>query len=201
MPQVKATIVYYSATGTIEQMAERVAQSAEKAGAEVRLRHVAEIAPSEAIESNEQWQEHREDAAEVPEPTPEDLTWADVVFFGTPTRFGAASSQLQAFIDTLGPTWQAGELADKVYVGFTASQTNHGGQETTLLSLYSAIMHWGGILVTPGYTDPVKFKEGNPYGVSHVTGADNDAPLEDVELEALDHLAERAVDVAARLAA
>lgn len=118
-----------------------------------------------------------------------------------PTRFGASASQLQAFIDTLGPIWQAGELADKVYVGFTSSQTEHGGQETTLLSLYQAIMHWGGILVTPGYTDPVKFKDGNPYGVSHVTGADNDAPLEEVDLEALDHMAERAIRVAAKLAA
>ena len=67
-----------------------------------------------------------------------------------------------------------------MYVGFTSSQTEHGGQESTLLSLYQAIMHWGGILVTPGYTDPIKFQDGNPYGVSHVTGADNDAPLEDV---------------------
>ncbi len=199
MPQVKATIVYYSATGTIDQMAERLAQAAEKAGAEVRLRHVAEIAPAEAIEANEQWQEHREKVGH-PEPTPEDLVWANVVFFGTPTRFGASASQLQAFIDTLGPTWQAGELADKVYVGFTSSQTEHGGQETTLLSLYQAIMHWGGILVTPGYTDPVKFKDGNPYGVSHVTGADNDAPLEDADLAALDHMAERAIQVAAKLA-
>ena len=201
MTQVKATVLYYSATGTIEQMAERIATTAEKAGAEVRLRHVAEIAPSEAIEENEQWQEHRDDAAGVREPTPEDLTWADVVFIGTPTRFGAAASQLQAFIDTLGPTWQEGGLADKVYAGFTASQTEHGGQESTLLSLYNAIMHWGGILVTPGYTDPIKFKDGNPYGVSHATGADNDAPLGDVELEALDHLAERAVRVATKLAA
>ncbi len=200
MADVKATIVYYSATGTIATMAERLGQAAEKAGAEVRLRHVAEIAPDEAIESNEQWQEHREDVAH-PEPTPEDLVWADVVFFGTPTRFGASASQLQAFIDTLGPTWQAGKLADKVYVGFTASQTDHGGQESTLLALYHAIMHWGGILVTPGYTDPIKFKDGNPYGVSHVTGADNDAPLENDELDALDHMAERAVQVAAKLSA
>ena len=200
MPQVRATIVYYSATGTIAKMAERLGQAAEKAGAEVRLRHVAEIAPDEAIESNEQWQEHREDVAH-PEPTPEDLVWADVVFLGTPTRFGASASQLQAFIDTLGPTWQAGKLADKVYAGFTASQTDHGGQELTLLSLYQAIMHWGGVLVTPGYTDPTKFKDGNPYGVSHATGPDNDAPLETEDLDALDHMAERAVRLAAKLAA
>ena len=201
MAQVKATIVYYSATGTIEEMARRVAQAADEAGAEVRLRHVAEMAPADVIETNEGWQEHRDDAADVREPTPDDLTWADVVFFGTPTRFGAAASQLQAFIDTLGPTWQEGKLADKVYVGFTSSQTEHGGQESTLLSLYTAIMHWGGILVTPGYTDPIKFEDGNPYGVSHVTGENNDAPLEAKDLEALDHLAERAVAVAAKLIA
>jgi NAD(P)H dehydrogenase (quinone) len=112
MSQVKATIVYYSATGTIDQMAQRLGLAAEKAGAEVRLRHVAEIAPAEAIDANEQWQEHREDAADAPEPTPDDLTWADVVFFGTPTRFGAAASQLQAFIDTLGPSWPTRSTSD-----------------------------------------------------------------------------------------
>jgi len=200
MAQVKATIIYYSATGTIARMAERLGQAAEKSGAEVRLRHVAELAPDEAIESNEQWVEHREEV-DHPEPTPEDLVWADVVFFGTPTRFGQSASQLQAFIDTLGPTWQAGELADKVYVGFTASQTAHGGQESTLLALYHAIMHWGGILVTPGYTDPVKFADGNPYGVSHVSGAGNDAPLEQSGLDALDHMAERAIRIAEKLSA
>jgi NAD(P)H dehydrogenase (quinone) len=127
------------------------------------------------------------------------VVWADVVLLGSPTRFGNVASQLKQFIDTLGPQWGQGQLADKVYAGFTSSQTEHGGQESTLLSLYNVIHHFGGLVVSPGYTDPVKFADGNPYGVSHVTGADNDAPLTEVEYNALDHMAERAIDVARRL--
>ena len=86
------------------------------------------------------------------------------------------SSQLKQFLDTLGPQWGEGLLADKTYAGFTAAQTAHGGHESTLLALYNTLHHFGGILVSPGYTDPVKFADGNPYGVSHATGADNDEP-------------------------
>ena len=92
--------------------------------------------------------------------------WADAVLFGSPTRFGNVASQLKQYLDTLGPQWGEGKLADKVYAGFTAAKTDHGGQESTLLALYNTIYHFGGILVPPGYTDPVKFDDGNPYGVS-----------------------------------
>ena len=144
----------------------------------MRLRHVAETAPDEAVESQDEWAEHRVEMEGEPVADPDDLAWADAVLFGTPTRFGSATSQLQAFIDTLGPLWQEGGLADKVYAGFTATQTEHGGQETTLLSLYTNFMHWGGIIVTPGYTDEVKFADGNPYGAGKVTG--DSTELEDV---------------------
>ena len=77
--------------------------------------------------------------------------------------------------------------------------TAHGGQESTLLALYSTIHHFGGIIVPPGYTDPLKFVDGNPYDVSHVTGGSNDAPLGDAQLDALDHPAERVVRIAGRL--
>ncbi len=86
-----------------------------------------------------------------------------------------------------------------MYAGFTASQTAHGGQETTLLALYNAVYHFGGIIVPPGYTDALKFADGNPYGVSHVTGGGNDLPLGDAETAALDHLVQRVVHVAGRL--
>jgi NAD(P)H dehydrogenase (quinone) len=134
-----------------------------------------------------------------PRATPDDVVWADAVLFGSPTRFGNVASQLKNFLDQLGPQWGKGQLADKVYAGFTASQTEHGGQETTLLALYNTMYHFGGILVPPGYTDPVKFQDGNPYGVGHVTGPDNDAPLENVQLDALDHLVERVLTVAGKL--
>lgn len=198
---VNVSVIYYSATGTTQHMAERLAAAAEKSGAEIRLRHVEELAPQEAIESVPEWRQHREDVADDPVAAADDVTWADVVLLGSPTRFGNVTSQLKQFIDSLGPQWQEGLLADKVYAGFTSSQTDHGGQESTLLALYNTIHHFGGIVVSPGYTDPVKFDDGNPYGVSHVSGPENDEPLGDAELAALDHMAARAVDVARRLKA
>ena len=197
---LKLAVIYYSSTGTVDAMAQRAAQAGEKAGAEVRLRHVEENAPPAAIDSVDAWREHVQATEDRPKATNDDITWADVVLLGSPTRFGGIASQLQAFLDGLGAEWSEGKLADKVYAGFTASQTAHGGQESTLLALYTTMYHFGGIVVAPGYTDPTKFTDGNPYGASHVTGPDNDAPLEDTSLHALDHLVERTLTVAGKLA-
>ena len=120
--------------------------------------------------------------------------------FGSPTRFGSPAAQFRGFIDSLGGLWSQGKLADKVYAGFTSSQTPHGGQETTLLSLYISLLHFGGIIVPPGYTDPIKFADGNPYGVSHITGPDNQTQVAEPTTAALTHLAHRVVAIAARLA-
>ena len=196
---LKLAVIYYSSTATVDSMARRIALAGEKQGAEVRLRQVDELAPPAAIDSNPAWRDHLDATADEPKAEPDDVVWADAVLFGSPTRFGNVASQLKNFLDQLGPQWGKGELADKVYAGFTASQTEHGGQETTLLALYNTLYHFGGILVPPGYTDPVKFQDGNPYGVGHVTGPDNDAPLENVQLDALDHLVERVLMVAGKL--
>jgi NAD(P)H dehydrogenase (quinone) len=195
----KLAIIYYSSYGTTHAMAERIASTAEKEGAEVRLRHVAETAPAEAIEGQDAWQAHLEELKDQPVAEPEDLAWADVAILGSPTRYGHVTSQLQAYLDTLGPLWQEGKLADKVYAAFTSTQTKHGGQETTIQALYTTFMHFGGIIVAPGYTDPIKFKDGNPYGVGKVTGESTD--LNDDDLEALDHMVTRALDVARKCAA
>ncbi|MEU4805101.1 NAD(P)H:quinone oxidoreductase [Actinosynnema sp. NPDC023587] len=201
MSTVKLAVVYYSSTGTVHAMAKRLAEAGRQAGAEVRLRQVAELAPQEAIASNAAWSRHFDDTKDEPKATADDIVWADAVLFGTPTRYGNVSSQLKQFLDTLGPQWSQGLLSDKVYAGFTASMTAHGGQESTLLALYHTIHHFGGIIAAPGYTDPLKFADGNPYGVSHVTGGNNDAPLGEVELAALDHLAQRVVRIAGKLSA
>lgn len=195
----KLAIVYYSAQGTTHKMAQRVADTAEKYGAEVRLRHVRETAPPEAIESVDAWKAHVEEMEDRPVASPDDLDWADVVVLGSPTRYGHVSSQLQGFIDTLGPLWSQGKLADKVYTGFTSTQTMHGGQESTLLAMHTTFAHLGGIIVPPGYTDSVKFTDGNPYGVGKVTGQSTE--LDDDDLAALDHLVTRALEVADKLAA
>jgi NAD(P)H dehydrogenase (quinone) len=198
MESVNAAIIYYSATGTVHALARAVAEGAEKAGANVRLRKVAELAPPEAINASPDWARHRQEAADVPEASLDDLDWADAVLFGTPTRFGTPSSQIKQFIDTTGPLWARGGLADKVYSAFTSSNTTHGGQESTLLGLGNVFYHWGGIIVPPGYTDPVQFKTGNPYGTSHRAG---DGPPDDVALEAARYQARRAVTTAAALKA
>lgn len=198
MEPVHVSIIYYSSTGTVHALAQAIADGAEKAGARVRLRRVAETAPTEAVESRQEWAQHLADTAHVPPATADDMEWADAVLLGTPTRFGNPASQLRAFIDTLGGLWFQGGLADKVYSAFTASNTAHGGQESTLLALGNTFYHWGGIIVPPGYTDPVQFQSGNPYGTSHVAG--DGAPGE-VALNAARHQARRVVDIATALKA
>jgi NAD(P)H dehydrogenase (quinone) len=195
----KLSVIYYSATGHGTKMAQRIAEAGEAAGAEVRVRHIAETRDPESFAHNPAWAANYEATKDLPPATGDDIVWADAVIFGSPTRFGSPASQFRNFIDTLGGLWAQGKLADKVYAGFTSSQTLHGGQETTLLALYISLMHFGGILVPPGYTDGLKFADGNPYGVSHVTGPDNTAEISDVTDAALEHLARRVVTITDRL--
>jgi NAD(P)H dehydrogenase (quinone) len=95
------SVIYYSSTGTIHAMAERLAEAGEKAGAEVRLRQVAELAPEEAIASNAAWSQHYDKTKHEPKATADDVVWADAVLFGSPTRYGNVTSQLKQFLDTL----------------------------------------------------------------------------------------------------
>lgn len=193
------SVIYYSATGHGTTMAERVSRAAQSAGAEVRVRHIAETRDPESFATNPAWTANYLATKDLPAATGDDIVWADAVIFGSPTRFGSTASPFQAFMDSLGGLWAQGMLANKVYAAFTSSQTRHGGQETTLMAQYTSLMHFGGILVPPGYTDPVKFADGNPYGVSHVTGPENREPLDDTTNAALDHLATRVVTIAAKL--
>jgi NAD(P)H dehydrogenase (quinone) len=189
---VKLAVIYYSSTGFSAEIAKEISDAAEKAGAEVRLLKAAEIAPEAAIASNAAWADHAKKSADVPVATPDDVDWADAVIFGTPTRFGNISAQLKQFIDTLGGLWAQGKLANKLYSGFVTTATSHGGQESTLLALYNSIHHFGGLVVSPGYTDPVKFVDGNPYGTSHVDAQGNN-PVGEQTRNAARHQAERVV--------
>ncbi len=197
----KLAVIYYSATGHGTTMAQRVASAAESAGAEVRLRHVAETHDPQSFAHNPAWTANYEATKDLPAATGDDIVWADAVIFGSPTRFGSPAAQLRTFLDSLGGLWAQGKLADEVYAAFTSSNTQHGGQETTLLSLYITLMHFGGIIVPPGYTDPVKFVDGNPYGVSLVATHDNIEDIDKATADALDHLARRVVTTAGRLTA
>jgi NAD(P)H dehydrogenase (quinone) len=195
---VKLSVVYYSATGTVAELARTLADEAEKAGAEVRLRKVAELAPDAAIDANPAWRANVDATQDIPEASPDDVVWADAVLLGTPTRFGNVCAQLKLFIDSLGVLWQRDMLRDKVYSGFMASSTLHGGQESTLLALYNSVHHWGGIVVSPGYTDPSKFVDGNPYGTSHVSARGKN-PVDDTARTAAAVHAKRVVTVARAL--
>ncbi|MEV1004502.1 NAD(P)H:quinone oxidoreductase [Nonomuraea sp. NPDC050202] len=174
---VKVAVIYYSATGTVHALAQAVAEGAASAGAEVRLRRVAELAPDSAIDQNPLWRQHADAAGSIPEASIDDLAWADAFAFGTPTRFGAPAAQLKQFIDQAGGLWHEGGLADKPVTAFTSAFNRHGGSEATILSLGNVFYHWGALIVPPGFTDPAVYAAGgNPYGTSHVTGPTGDGP-------------------------
>lgn len=162
----KIAIVYYSSTGTTYQLARAIEEGAREAGAEVKVLKVRETAPEAAINSNEKWKQHVAETKDVAEAQLSDLEWADAIVFGSPTRYGGATSQLRAFIDTTGGLWFQGKLANKIGSSFTSTATAHGGQENTILSLNSVFYHWGSLIVSPAYLDPVQFQTGNPYGTS-----------------------------------
>jgi NAD(P)H dehydrogenase (quinone) len=194
-------VVYYSATGHIYAMAEAVVKGAKDAGADVRLRRVAELAPEEVIRRQDAWREHYERTVPlVAEVKLEDLEWADGFAFGTPTRFGLPAAQLKEFIDQTGPLWVQGHLANKVATSFTSSQNAHGGQESTLLALNNVFYHWGCLIVPPGYTHAVVAAAGGkPYGASYPAVAGDAVSTE--ALTAAQHQGHRLAQYAARLVA
>ncbi|MGP4110618.1 NAD(P)H:quinone oxidoreductase [Streptomyces sp. 4N509B] len=194
----KVAVIYYSSTGNVHRLATAVAEGAEKAGAEVRLRRVAELAPDEAIDANPAWREHVEATRNVEVATLDDLSWADAYALGSPTRFGNVTSQLKQFIDTAGGLWQQGVMAGKPATGFASAFNAHGGNESTILALYNTFHHWGSIIVPPGYADPVVYPAGgNPYGTAH---HGSDAPSEET-LAAARYQGERLASIASRLLA
>ncbi|WP_406861005.1 NAD(P)H:quinone oxidoreductase [Streptomyces sp. HUAS MG47] len=193
-------VIYYSSTGNVHTMATAAVKAAEKAGAEVRLRRCAELAPQAVIETNPAWAAHAEATRDVEVASLEDLLWADVLLIGTPTRFGQPASQVKQFIDTTGGIWAEGKLVNKVASGFTSTSCAHGGQESTLLALGNTFYHWGAIIVAPGYADPVQFAEtnGNPYGASSVS-ANQGGNVHEENLGAVEFQARRCVEIATAL--
>ncbi len=195
MENLKVAVIHYSARGTNYQMAKWAEEAVSACGAEVKLFKVKELIPDAAIERDEGMKAHRDLTKDVPIATSDDLDWADLIIFSVPTRFGVMASQMKNFIDMQGGIWAQGKLVNKIVTAMTSAQNNHGGQEATILSLYTAMMHWGAIIVPPGYTDSSVFKAGgNPYGTSVTVGGDGKMK-EDVK-DAVIHQAKRAVEVA-----
>ena len=196
MSAPKIAILFYSTYGTNYAVAQHAKAEAEAAGAEVRLLRIPETAPESAVQSQDAWAEQVRRVSYLPAVGHDDLEWADGIWLSAPTRFGGQTSQVRAWIDTLGPLWSKGALVNKTVTATTSAQNPNGGVEQTLFNFYAATFHWGAIPVTPGYADEVKFKDnGNPYGFSKVAGE-----LTETDKASIAFQARRFVEITGRIA-
>ena len=186
---MKVLIVYYSMYGHINRMAEAIAEGAKTVkGAEVVLRRVPETLPQDvlvkmgAVEAQKKF-EH------VPNATVDDLASADAIIFGTPTRFGNMCGQMRQFLDATGGLWAKGALVGKVGSVFTSSATQHGGQESTILSFHITLLHHGFVVVGLPYSFQGQMRNdeitgGSPYGASTIAGTQGERTPSENELQA-----------------
>lgn len=193
-------VIYYSSTGSVHRLAEAAAVAAQEAGAEVRLRKIAELVPQSAAARRAGAAEHHAATEGIPEATLDDVEWADAILIGTPVHFGLAAPQLMHFINTTSALSIAGELANKVISVFASGSAAHGGQVSAILALHNAVCHWGSIIIATGSTAAVLYKpqNGNPYGASSVVGSKPGEVHAD-NLKAVEWQARRTMQVAAAL--
>jgi len=202
---VKIQVVFYSMYGHIYRMAEAVVEGARAVeGAEVQLYQVAELVPEEALEKSGA-RAARAAFAHVPIADPRQLADADGVIFGTPTRFGNMCAQMRNFLDQTGPLWMAGALAGKAGSVFTSTATQHGGQETTITSFHSTLLHHGMVVVGVPYTAPgllnmEEISGGSPYGAGTLAGADGQRRPSANELAIARFQGRHVAEIAKRLA-
>ncbi|MBT9159275.1 MAG: NAD(P)H:quinone oxidoreductase [Dehalococcoidia bacterium] len=174
---MKVKVVFYSMYGHIYRMAEAIAEGArEVEGAEVELLQVPELVPDAALERSGA-KKAREVFAHIPVAKPGDLADADAIIFGTPTRFGNMCAQMRSFMDQTGGLWAQNALVGKVGSVFTSSATQHGGQETTITSFHTTLLHHGMVIVGLPYSETRQttledISGGSPYGASTIAAAD-----------------------------
>lgn len=203
---VRVKVVFYSLYGHIFQMAEAVAAGArEVPGAEVELLQVAETLPADVI-AKMGATEAKKAFAHIPIADPRKLGEADAIIFGTGTRFGSATAQMQAFFDNTGSLWNSGALVGKVGSLFTSSASQHGGQETTLLSMMTFLLHQGMVVVGVPYAEQglLKMDEitgGTPYGATTITNAQGERQPSANELAIARFQGRHTARIAAKLAA
>ncbi|MEZ0343343.1 MAG: NAD(P)H:quinone oxidoreductase [Caldimicrobium sp.] len=200
---MKVLIVYYSTYGNTYKMALEVAKGVEEVpGAEPVIRTVPELIPQEIIESREDMKRGKEIQKDVPLVTLDDFREAGAIAFGTPTRFGVVSAQLKNQIDRLGSLWQEGALEGKPAGIFVSTATLHGGQEMTIFSLLSALLHLGMIFVGVPYSVKNLFTTkggGSPYGPGHIAGPDNLRELDEDEKAILRAFGKRLAEIVLKL--
>ncbi|MBW1710929.1 MAG: NAD(P)H:quinone oxidoreductase [Deltaproteobacteria bacterium] len=202
---MKLLVVYYSLYGHVQRMAEAVAEGArEVSGVDVTLYRTPETLPSEVLEKMGAV-EAQKALEHVPICTVEELGSADAVIFGTPTRFGNMCGQMRQFLDATGGLWQSGALVGKVGSVFTSSATQHGGQESTILSFHITLLHHGMILVGLPYAfqEQMRIDEitgGSPYGASTIAGTQGERLPSETELAAARFQGKHVASIAAKLA-
>lgn len=203
---MKVLIVYYSTYGHIHKMAEAIAEGARQVeGAEVVMRRVPETLPDDVLEKMGAV-DAQQAISHVPVCTVDELASADAVIFGTPTRFGNMCGQMRQFLDATGSLWAQGALVGKVGSVFTSSATQHGGQESTILSFHISLLHHGFVIVGLPYSfqgqmgvDEVK--GGSPYGASTIAGASGERMPSEIELEAARFQGNHVAEIAKKLKA
>lgn len=198
----KILVLYYSSYGHIEQMADAVAEGARSAGAEVDIRRVPETAPQAVVEAAH----FKTDTAHPLIEGPDALKNYDAIIVGTPTRFGRMASQMAAFWDTAGGLWASGALHGKVGGAFTSTATQHGGQEQTLFSVITNLLHFGLTIVglDYGHQGQMGVDEvvgGAPYGATTVAGGDGSRQPSEIDLNGARYQGRRIAEVATKLAA
>ncbi|MDB5708119.1 MAG: NAD(P)H:quinone oxidoreductase, type [Sphingomonas bacterium] len=198
----KVLVLYYSSYGHIEQMADAVAEGARSAGAEVDIRRVPETAPQAVVEAAH----FKTDTAHPVIEGPDALKNYDAIIVGTPTRFGRMPSQMAAFWDTAGGLWMSGALHGKVGGAFVSTATQHGGQETTLFSVITNLLHFGLTIVGLDYGHQGQMGVddvvgGAPYGATTVAGGDGSRQPSEIDLNGARYQGRRIAEVAAKLVA
>ena len=199
MSDLNLAIIYYSMTGNNYQMAKWAEEAAKESGVNVKVLKVRELAPQSTIDASPAWKAHVEQTQNVPEVSLDDLVWADAIIFSTPTRFGNVASQLKQFIDLTGGLWFQGKLTNKVVSAMSSANNPNGGQEQTILQLYTTMYHWGAIVVSPGFTDASVFEAGgNPYGTSATVGEKGILNADKVQ-KAVHHQTKRVIGIAGKI--
>jgi NAD(P)H dehydrogenase (quinone) len=192
----KLLVLFYSRTGNTAKLADAIVEGAREVPyAEVDIRRIDDLAPASVIEENPKWKEAREGLARKYRTleSVEKLVDYDALIIGSPTRYGVMAAELKNVLDQTGPLWNKGLLVDKVGSAFTSVSTPHGGHETTLWSIMTPMANLGMIIVPPGYTDPVMFRAGSPYGATATT---KEAPPTDTDLAVARHQGRRVAKVA-----
>jgi NAD(P)H dehydrogenase (quinone) len=201
---IKVQVIFYSMYGHVHRMAEAIVEGAKQVpGAEVSLYQVPELIPDDVLEKYGA-KAAKATLSKIPVAKVEQLADAQAIIFGTPTRFGNMAAQMRNFLDQTGPLWMKGALVGRVGSVFASTGTQHGGQETTITSFHSTLLHHGMVIVGVPYTEPglmymAEISGGTPYGATTMAGADGLRQPTENELKVARYQGKHVTEIAGKL--